>query len=377
MSKLSGLFSIGIADVVGSVATAIFWFYIATLLNPDQYGQLSYFIGIAGTASAFSLIGTQNTITVYAAKNFRVLSSLYTLSTISVSISAIVVSLMFYRVDVSLLLLGYVLSGLALGHILGNKYYSDYSKYVLAQKILTLVLGIGFYYFWNPESIIYALVASYIPFVLVLYKMFKQIKFGFADLKLHLGFIVNNYVITLSGRLAGQIDKLIIAPLFGFTLLGNYSLATQVATVSLIFSQMVFKYTLSHDSTGNQNKRLKKITIFIAVLISILGIIISPILVPILFPKYVDAVQIIQIMILGVIPATINLQYTSRLLGLEKSRFILIGTMLGLITMVASIVTLGPHFGVVGLACAYVLADTVPSVYYYLANRTEKGAQIG
>lgn len=377
MSRLSGLFSIGIADAVGSGATAIFWFYIATLLNPDQYGQLSYFIGIAGTASAFSLIGTQNVITVYAAKNFRVLSSLYTISTISVAISAIVVSLIFYRVDVSLLLLGYVLSGLALGYILGNKYYSDYSKYVLAQKILTLVLGIGFYYFWSPENIIYALAASYVPFVLVIYKMFKQTKFGFVDLKVHLGFIVNNYVITLSGRLTGQIDKLIIAPLLGFTLLGNYSLAAQVATVSLIFSQMVFKYTLPHDSTGNQNKRLKKITILIAVLISILGIILSPILVPILFPKYVDAVQIIQIMILDVIPATINLQFTSRFLGLEKSRFILIGTLFSLITMVASIVTLGPHFGAVGLACAYVLADTIPSVYYYLASRMEKGAQIG
>lgn len=377
MSRLSGLFSIGIADAAGSTTTAIFWFYIAALLNPDQYGQLSYFIGISGAASAFSLIGTQNVITVYTAKNFRVLSSLYTVSIISMSIAAIIVALIFYRIDMVLLFLGYVLSGLALGHILGNKNYSGYSKYVLAQKILTLVLGVGFYYFVNTESIIYALAASYVPFILVIYKTFKQVKFGFVDLKLHLGFIINNYVIALSGRLTGQIDKLIIAPLLGFTLLGNYSLATQVASVSLIFSQIVFKYTLPHDSTGNHNKGLKKITILVAVLISVLGITLSPILVPVLFPKYTDAVQTIQIMILDVIPSTINLQFTSRLLGLEKSRIILIGTLLGLATMIASIATLGHYFGAIGLACAFVLTDAVPTVYYYLANRVEKGDQLG
>lgn len=377
MNKLSGLFSIGIADAIGNGATAIFWFYIATLLNPDQYGQLSYFIGIAGIASAFSLVGTQNVITVYTAKNFRVLSSLYTTSMISVSIASIAVALMFYRIDVVLLLFGYVLSSLALGHILGNKHYSDYSKYILAQKILTLTLGISFYYFVSPESIIYALAGSYIPFIVISYKMFRRMKFGFVDIKLHLGFIISNYAIALSGRITGQIDKLIIAPLLGFVILGNYSLATQVATVSLIFSQMIFKYTLPHDATGNHNQRLKMITILIAVLISILGVILSPLLVPSLFPKYTDAVQTIQIMILDVIPATISLQYFSKFLGLEKSRIILIGTLLGLVTMIISVSILGYYFGIIGLAWAFVLTDTVPTIYYYLASRVEKGVQFG
>lgn len=242
---------------------------------------------------------------------------------------------------------------------------------------MTLTLGIGFYYFVSPESIIYALAGSYIPFIVILYKMIRRVKFGFVDLKLHLGFIINNYVIALSGRLTGQLDKLIIAPLLGFTLLGNYSLATQIASVAMIFSQIVFKYTLPQDSIGNHNQRLKKITVLVAVIISILGIILSPILIPILFPEYTDAVQIIQIMILDVIPSTIILQYTSKLLGLEKSRLILIGTLLGLATMIVSIIVLGSILGVVGLACAFVLADVVPTIYYYLANRVEKGIQIG
>ncbi len=373
MIKLNGLVSIGFADIVGNCATAIFWFYIATLLDPHKYGELSYFIGIAGVASAVSMIGAQNVITVYTAKNFNVLSALYTITIIASTISFILVSLFFYRIDVSLLFLGYLISGLSLGYILGKKLYSNYSKYAIAQKVLTLTLGIGFYYVFGPNSLIYALAASYIPFIFVLYKILREIKFGFADLKPHFGFIVNNYVISLTGRLTGQIDKLIISPLLGFAILGNYSLATQVATISMIFSQIAFKYTLAYDSSGNQNKKLKKITILTSIIIAVLGIILSPIVIPVLFPKYTEAVQIIQIMVLDVIPATIILQFTSRFLGLEKSRFILFGTFAGLVTMIISVTVLGSLFGAIGLAIAYVLSDLIPVIYYYIVNRTLKG----
>lgn len=372
MIKLNGLFSIGFADVIGNCATAVFWFYIATLLDPHKYGELSYFIGIAGVASAVSMIGAQNVITVYTAKRFNVLSSLYTITMIVGTIAAIVLSILFNRIDISLLFLGYLISGLSLGHILGKKLYSDYSKYVIIQKVLTLALGIGFYYIFGPNSVIYALSISYIFFIFVLYKILKGTKFGFADLRPHFGFIINNYVVSLAGRLTGQIDKLIIAPILGFVILGNYNLATQVATISLMLSQIVFKYTLPHDSSGNQNKKLKKIMILISISISALGIVLSPIVIPTLFPKYTDVVQTIQIMILDVIPATLILQYTSRFLGLEKSRFILIGTIIGLITMIVSIIVLGSFFGMVGLAIAYVLSDLTAVIYYYIMNRTLK-----
>ena len=44
--------------------------------------------------------------------------------------------------------------------------------------------------------------------------------------------------------LNGQIDKIIIAPLLGFTMLGNYSLGAQVIGMMLIFSRIVYKYIL-------------------------------------------------------------------------------------------------------------------------------------
>ena len=45
-----GLLSIGFADIVGSGVSSLFWLYIASQLNPDVYGEIIYFISIAGLA---------------------------------------------------------------------------------------------------------------------------------------------------------------------------------------------------------------------------------------------------------------------------------------------------------------------------------------
>ena len=68
MSKINGFFSLAIAKTGGSGITAVFWFIIAALLIPSEYGQIQYFISIAGIAYTISLIGTQEVITVYTAK---------------------------------------------------------------------------------------------------------------------------------------------------------------------------------------------------------------------------------------------------------------------------------------------------------------------
>ena len=66
-----GLLSIGFADIVGSAISGLFWLYIASQLNPDVYGEIIYFISIAGLAQLVSLVGSSNALTVYTAKNVK------------------------------------------------------------------------------------------------------------------------------------------------------------------------------------------------------------------------------------------------------------------------------------------------------------------
>ena len=371
-SRYRSITVIGLADTIGSVIAAIFWFYIATLLTPEQYGELFFVLGIAGTASLISLFGTENTLTVYVAKNVKIQATLYFLSLIIGIISSLIIIIFFYRIDVTLVLIGYIINSLAIGSLLGRKQFSSYAKYILIQKILTLVLGLTFYYAFGVDGILYALALSYSFFIIRIYKEFRSSKIDFSLLKSRFGFVTNNYVLRLSGGLIGNLDKLIIAPIMGFAILGNYSLTMQILSIMMMLPHIVFKYTLTHDASGSQNLKIKKITILASIGIVFLGITVLPHIIPILFPKYIDVIDAIRIMSLAVIPYTLTLLFSSKLLGLEKSKFVLIEKITALCIMIGGVVILGPLYGIVGISVAFVLATSVGAVFLGYVIRTQR-----
>ena len=275
----------------------------------------------------------------------------------------------FQRLDIGLIILGYIIFDLTINYLLGKKLYSKYSKYFLTQKILSLVLGFGFYYVFGLDGIIYGLAASYIPFTIIIYKICKESEINFSELKSRGGFITNNYFESSIGGLRGEVDKLIIAPLLGFAILGNYALAMQFYAILMIFSSIVFKYLLPQDSTGIPNTRLKTNTIFMSVGISVLGITLSPIVIPQFFPKFEDAIIAIQILSISVVPATIGYICISEFLGLEKSRFVLIGRIIALSTLVLGMITLPIYYGIVGAASAFVLSSCTQTIFLILAKK--------
>jgi len=366
---IKGLLKIGFSDIIGLSISALFWFFLATLIEPDEFGEIFYFLGIAGIASYISLIGTQNSIIVYVAKKVKIQSTLYLLSLIAGGISSIVLIMIFYRVDISLILLGYIINTLALGDLLGKKLYNSYSKYFLIQKILTVIFGFGFYYLFDIEGIIFALALSYIAYAIRVYKGFKESKINFALLKPRLGFITNNYVMILTQGSTKNIDKLIIAPLVGFSFLGNYALAIQVVGIMGIFTTILFKYTLTHDVNGISNTKLKLVILLLSIGIAVFAYLFSPIIIPEFFPKYSEAVTAIQIMGFSVIPATISTIYTSKFLGLEKSKFVFISKIISLVTMIISMVILGSILGIFGLVIAFVLSYFMEAIVFVLINQ--------
>ena len=152
-SRYRSVTTIGLADTIGSVVAAVFWFYIATLLTPEQYGELFFVLSIAGTASLISIFGTENTLTVYVAKNVKIQATLYFLSLIIGIVSSLIIIIFFYRIDATVVLIGYIINSLAIGSLLGRKQFSSYAKYILIQKVLTLVLGLTFYYAFGVDGI--------------------------------------------------------------------------------------------------------------------------------------------------------------------------------------------------------------------------------
>ena len=360
---------IGSADIIGAIITGVFWLTIATFLEVEEYGKLHYFLGVAGVGYVIALIATQHTITVYSAKKINIISTLFFLSILAGSAAALIVFILYNQLDVSLLLFAYVLNDMSLGFLLGKKLFKNYSKYILTQRILTFILGFGFYFIFGVEGIIFALALSYIHFLFLVYKGLKNSSINFSALKMRSGFIINNYIMSVVGGFRGNLDKIIIAPLLGFVLLGNYALALQFFVILMVIPQVVFKYTLSHDANGIPTTKVKLWTFLFAIGTCITTITLSPHLVPLFFEKFVDVVIAIQILSIAIIPGTASLFYISKFLGLEKSKNPLIGFSIQITITVIGIVVLGPMYEIVGISISYVLASLGNFTFLFLANR--------
>jgi len=364
------LVSIGSANLLGNGISAIFWFSLASLINPEEYGQIHYFLAIAGMAQLLSLISTTNALQVYVAKNIKIHSTLFFISIIAGIVSSLVVFLFFSRTDTSLLVLGYIIFELSNGFLLGKKLFSNYAKFFLTQKILTVIFGLGLYFTFGVDGIIFGLVLSYVPYIWILVNEFRNTRIDFSLLKPRKGFLINNYGINISSAVGGQMDKLIIAPILGLELLGNYSLAMQFAVILMLLPTTVFKYLLTQDSSGKNTKNLKKNTIFASVGLATFGIVILPMIIPILFPNYIDTVIAIQIISVAIIPGTIGIFYDSKLLSIEKSKFLVIGKGIGLFTMISGFVILGPIYGIIGLAVTLVVSSCLQTLVVIIASKT-------
>ena len=364
--------AVGGADIFGTAMSAIFWFYLASQIEPSSYGEIGWFLGIAGLFSGIALFGTANTITVYTAKKTQIQSTLNFISlSASVILSFIVIVLFpsFYTVDVGIILIAYVINTLAIGDLLGRKQYANYSKYNLVQKGLTLGLGVSFFYLFGYEAIIFALALSYVLHFKRIFSIFKEMRINFSLIKPRIGFIGNNYFMSILAVTSGQVDKIVVAPLLGFAILGNYSLAVQVVSVMLILPNVFQKYLLPQESTGVKNRNPKILVIIFSVLITILGIFVAPILINEFFPKFTEAVDAIKIMSIVVIPTTISLIIESEFLGKEKSRIVLVGTAILMTSLIIGMIVLGSLMGIEGVAYSLVIAQTAKLCFYLIAKR--------
>jgi O-antigen/teichoic acid export membrane protein len=347
---------LGFSKVIGTGLSAFFWLYLANLLGAKDYGEIQFYIAIAGVVYILSSLGTANTITVYASKNIKIHSTLLLISIIGGLIALLVLFGIFGRLDIGIIILGFIVYDLSINFLLGKKEYSKYAIHFLIQKGLMLGLGIGFYYIFGFEGIIFGMALSYIHFVFLSFKISRDSKINFSLLKSKRGFITSNYLESSVGGIKGEIDKILIVPLLGFAILGNYALAMQFYTVLMVFSIIVFRYLLPQDSSGVSNPGLKKLTVLISILISGLSIILTPSIIPQIFPQYVDSIIAIQILSVSVPGATIGFLYVSKFLGIEKGKFVLIGRIIALSSLVLGMLVLPGYFGIIGAAASFVIS---------------------
>ena len=371
-AAIKDLTTLGSANMIGTVIYGIFWFAMAALLGTEQYGKVSYLITIATMTSSIASFGATNTVMVYTSKEQKIQTSVYFLVLILSIVASLIVFFIVNDLGVSLLVFGTATFGLILAEKLGRKLYRDYSKYVISQRILLSGLAVGFYFVMGPHGLILGFALSYFPYLIRLYQGLKSSRIEISAIKLRLGFMSHSYAMELTGILVQSADKLIVYPMFGFALLGNYQLGMQFLAVLTVLPGSVYQYILPRQASGISDKKLVKMTMVFSIGLAILGVILAPIFLPYLFPKFKESIEIIQIMSLAIIPTTINLIYSSKFFSLEKSRIVLIGSLTYLGVQTLAIFVLGKIFGINGAAAAPVLGAICSAIYLLTADKISR-----
>ena len=365
---LKSISQIGAATAGGNAIAAFFWIYMADFMGQEDYGELGYLLSIAGIASTISILGGQWTMSVYTAKGIRIESSLYFISIITSTISAAVLYFLFENVGISVYVVGLVVFNLFIAEILGKKQYKKYSKIFFSQKIILVALAIILYYILGVEGVLLAYGISYLVFTSRIISTLKNRDFNFELLRKRFKFWMNNYVYELSSTARNQIDILLIGPLFGFALLGNYFLGLQVLSLFLILPLIIFRYTLPEDSSGSSTKQIKIMAIVASIGLALLGIFVAPEIIPLVLPEYTDVIDLIPLLSIAIIPRTTTAMLMSGFLAKENNKYLVLGNVISISVLVLGILYFPQYFDVVGLAIAYVLGVTAQTIYLIVVH---------
>ena len=85
LEKIKNLTALGVANIVTTAISGLFWIFIASLVEVDKYGEIGYTLSIATLIAGISLLGAKSSLTVFAAKKESIIRPL-SLFTISIGI---------------------------------------------------------------------------------------------------------------------------------------------------------------------------------------------------------------------------------------------------------------------------------------------------
>ena len=364
-----GLFSLGIGDIGGTIIGMAFWFLVAGVLEPEKFGELSLFMGIAAVSSTIALLGSGNSLVVLISKKTPIVSSFsFFILIISFGIST-VLGIIFLRLDLSLVTISLTIGVLGTAILTGSHEYKKFGIYNISQKILLFTIGFVIYFIFEKDMFLFAIGISYLIFLPIVINGLKESKIEkkifFSEKK----FIFTNYVSTLVGTFGKDVDKFIIPAILGIATLGQFSLAVQIYTGMMIIPLIVNRFMLAEESAKRQTGTLFKYTMIIQILIGVLAMLLLPHIIPNFFPKYIETIEIIPIIALSIIPGTLIGILTTKVTARKNNKIILLSSSIQMSTLIIGITVLGYLFGPIGLGIAHLLSYSIGSLVLLIFSK--------
>ena len=369
MRGLADLSSMGAANAGGNAISGAFWLYVATLLGPEKYGEVGYFISVASITAVFCMFGSGHVLTVYVAKGQNQAWSAVVIGASSSVAGAVALYLMFAEPSMAVYMAGYVVFILGGSALLGMKSYKKYSVMIAVQKVCLVAFAIPLYYIMGSTGIVVGAGVSMLILAWPVARLLTKTEKSFEGFRDRFSFSAYSYVRTAAMAINGQIDKLVVASVLGFTELGGYHLGFQITSVLMIIPTIVFQYVLPQDASGNPNLALKRAAIGVAALMTGLGVTLAPVAIPALFPEYEDSILVVQIASLTIVIQTITVMKSSVFLAAENSKITLVSTLCSIGTMLPLMYILGFNFGLPGMAMSIVVASIAAMLVFVIKNR--------
>ena len=362
-----GLALIGSTDIIAGAISAVFWLVVASLLLVEEYGEISYFIAIASLGIC-CMVGSPETLMVFSTKHQKIIPTILVLTLIFAVLASLIAFIIVQRFEIIFLIFSFIVLEVSITLLLGKKLYSKYSKFMLTQKILQFVIGVGLSFSLGVNGVLIGIALANLTLIPIFYKELRYYKIDFSLLKPKKEFITNTHLIYLISVFRRDIDKIIVVPILGFTVLGNFALTLQFFTIMMILSSISYKYLLPKDVSGEKNAKLKKILILVSVLIALSGFFFSPYFIENFFTKFTESIIPIQIASFSVIPSTISVILFAKILALEKSRFLIIANSVQLCVILIGTIFLGILYGIIGVTIAFVLGNTIHAITLAIIN---------
>jgi len=350
---------IGIGRLVAIVLQAIFYLLFASLLGPESYGQLSVIIAFAGAFAAISGFGLHHTITVFQAKKKSKLSEqVKTLSLVITSIGALILlTINEYAALLSLALSFFLMNQ---HNLLGLQKYKHVMIFSIVKGALILVIPFLLYFLFEISGIILGMA---IGNLIASGLYFKSLKMkSFFGLKKQFKVIIHNFGVETSNTLPRILDKLLIAPLFGFFIVGIYQFNFQILFALEALPAVLHAYILSEESSGVRHKKIVNLSILGSVVIALIAIVLAPFFVNEFFPKYSEGVFSLQIMVLSIIPLTVSSVFSAKLQAKESTR-IGISAIIRIGTLLVLLAFLGELYGLEGFSLAVLFSIIINTIF--------------
>ena len=362
---------ITIGQIIATGFHALFYLIFASLLGPEIFGEISYLIALAGIFSIISRFGLPYTVTVYGAKNNTILSNqANVLAIITSAIGAII--LLPLNLFAGILSFGISLFYMNQYNLLGFKKYKKLTVTIIVQSILFVILPIILYFIIEIPGIILGLaLANLICSFNFLSSLNKKIH-SFSELRKNFKVLIHNFGVELSVGLPGIVDKLLIVPLYGFTIVGIYQFNLQILGAVNIIPALLHGFLLSEESSGFSNNKIIYLILTGSVLIAILTIFLAPLVVEGFFPKFSDGIFSLQVLIFTVIPLSLSSIFNAKLQAKESTKvgyssIIRIGSLLILVTI------LGELYGLLGLSFAVFMSTSLYAIFLgFLLSKSMK-----